>query len=1258
MTPAICGELHEVKSPARYDERLDTLERLLRGAKPVVPSKLRRAVAGAVLAAGRIRPQRRIGGGATGTVYEALDGESRVALKVLNDLNPHQIYRLKQEFRLLADFEHPNVISMYELFGNDADWFFTMELVEGRPFDEYWAVRSQSQPGEIAAADVLQLRSLFTQLIEGVAAVHRAGLLHRDLKPSNVLVEPSGRVVILDFGLVSEQHAGGVGQTVEHVICGTPAYMAPEQALTGRATSASDWYAVGVMLYQLIAQRTPHSGYDPGELFRNKQLVDPQPLSSLVQGVPSDLVSLASALLQRDAAQRPTTLQLLDTVRGWSGCGLDSDITGRTSSPPIAASSELVGRTEIFPHVERALREVRGSQPALIVLEGPSGIGKTTLLRHVVERLQQVEDAFVLEGRCYHRENVSYKAFDGVIDQLSRILRRLPPEQSAQLIPRHLGALLRLFPVLKRVDIFREAASRLRDQDSEYELAQHGLDATRELLCRIADRRALVLVIDDLQWGDADSTRLLAHVTGQPNAPRMLVVASVRSDDAGGGQMCEQWMSIESLRSSRITLNGLSEVEAVRLVRSVLAGSGPESASLVQSIAHDADGIPLYLVELAQGYLAGQLGSGPPTLHQMISSRIQRLSPEAQLLLNLVAVAGRPLPRAATAHSVGEAKAADATHELRRARLLRVIGSGNDHSIDVYHDRVRDVAASTLSECELQATHRVLAESLQATNSAGSEVLAIHWRGAGDLGKAAHHAQRAAEEAVAAFAFNRAADLYQLALDIGGDDLSLSISYAHALSRCGRSAAAAEVFMNVAQRSPARQKSRFEAAAATQWLRSGHVEEATGLLHDVLARVGVVWPTSQPALISGLLMNRARIRMTRLGCELRQEAEVPAQLLDQLDAIYPAQTAFGTFDYLRGAFFASLALPLALRAGEPERLTTALASEAVYGAMLSGSENLRRQRRVQLRLESLAAHTRSNYGLAAVQLTAAVCAYWTGDWDQVTAPANAAERGFRNDVVGGMWEVTLVRSVRNTVYVHAGKLAELAAELPALVAEARARNDLYAYMDLARSLTTIQLARADYAAAAKEFADLHALGQRLPFTSLRHLMLSTSVALLLYAGDAQRAARVLETTWKECRSSGLHRFPLLRATVLGMQADCVFTDQHQPARRRRRRLLELANELGEEPIAWANAAASSLRARACELVDDYKQERLHLTAAARDFRSCGLSLPAALSEQRLAANLDQTAAREERLPPAAGDPLHGSMIADPERWRRIMHSIY
>lgn len=257
--------------------------------------------------------RRQIGAGGMGVVYQAYDRkrEEWVALKTIQRAGATAVYRLKREFRSLADVVHPNLVRLHELFFVRDRWFFTMEHVEGVDFLTYvraggaasgatagreesadsplpprathptdeaddgtthtgrphanGTVFRASRPDASATRDfvrlgpqqVARLRSALGQLAAGVAAVHESGKLHRDIKPSNVLVTSGGRVVLLDFGLIAPYRREPDEATTGVQVVGTAAYMSPEQAAGEALTQASDWYSVGVMLFGLRQERQP-----------------------------------------------------------------------------------------------------------------------------------------------------------------------------------------------------------------------------------------------------------------------------------------------------------------------------------------------------------------------------------------------------------------------------------------------------------------------------------------------------------------------------------------------------------------------------------------------------------------------------------------------------------------------------------------------------------------------------------------------------------------------------------------------------------------------------------------------------------------------------------------------------------------------------------------------------------------------------------------------------------------------------------------
>ena len=227
--------------------------------------------------------ERSLGTGGFGVVYAAFDRQrhARVALKLLRRADPAGLFRIKHEFRALADLSHPNLVTLHELVADREPWFIAMELVEGHDFLSYvsgsgigvpasqesteilsFALQDEETgstvlaPGplpkasRLLACDLDRLQRVTPQLVDALVYLHGAGKLHCDVKPSNVLVRRDGQLKLLDFGLAVELGPAPIvdGQP----LAGTPAYMSPEQALSETLTPASDWYSVGVMLFEAL----------------------------------------------------------------------------------------------------------------------------------------------------------------------------------------------------------------------------------------------------------------------------------------------------------------------------------------------------------------------------------------------------------------------------------------------------------------------------------------------------------------------------------------------------------------------------------------------------------------------------------------------------------------------------------------------------------------------------------------------------------------------------------------------------------------------------------------------------------------------------------------------------------------------------------------------------------------------------------------------------------------------------------------------
>ena len=255
----------------------------------------------------RFTVTRRIGQGGMGVVYEAHDRlrQMPVAVKTIESGDPTALYRFKREFRSLSNITHRNLATLYELFADATPWFFTMELVTGVTFLEY--VRPSG------SADYQRLSAALTELVAGLSALHSCKKLHRDVKPPNVLVEPDGRVVVLDFGLVMDLDGGSFGTFTERDWFGTLAYMAPEQATGDILTAAADWYAVGGLLFQALTGRLPFDG-DAQAILDAKLAGDGPSPRDVNPDTPEALDRLCTRLLRRDPDERPSGQEIVDLL--------------------------------------------------------------------------------------------------------------------------------------------------------------------------------------------------------------------------------------------------------------------------------------------------------------------------------------------------------------------------------------------------------------------------------------------------------------------------------------------------------------------------------------------------------------------------------------------------------------------------------------------------------------------------------------------------------------------------------------------------------------------------------------------------------------------------------------------------------------------------------------------------------------------------------------------------------------------------------
>jgi len=1206
----------------------------------------------------RFQVVRRLGEGGMGVVYEVDDirRQQRVALKTFRSNGSDVLYSFKREFRTLADLSHPNLIQLYDLVIEGDDVFFTMELVDGldvlaycRNHDTSLAEGDRPTMPQTAgpAFDEEKLRACLVQLASGLGALHEARKLHRDIKPSNVIVTRKGRAVLLDFGLATDME-GGRGESTSGSVVGTPQYMSPEQAgAEPRLGPASDWYSVGVLLYEILTGRLPFNG-PPLKILVDKQQKDPLRPRDLVPGVPRDLDDLCMALMSRDARDRPCAEGVLRLL------GRQPAVATSTSSSHGSARTAFTGREDELAKLQASYEALGSRTAGAVVVQSPSGMGKSTLIRQFLRGLEQnCEPIVVLEGRCYEREDIPYKAIDSLIDGFSQYWRQLPRDRAAELLPRDANYLPRLFPVLGRVPAVADSP-RMPDIPDPQELQRRAFGALRDLLQRLADRKRVVLFIDDMQWVDADTVRLLADVLRPPDTPAVLLVVSARDQ---GGDLLESLLQRLDIAIERVELGPLSAIDARRLAEQIL----PDAESAVVSrVAQESEGSPFFLGELGR-YLQSvdDVDLDSVRLDNVLAKRRDTLSDASRTVLELVSLAGQPIARRVVGRAAG-LSFDELTREargLRAASFIRSAGAGSEQ-LSPYHDRIREVVAADLPEDRRARHHRNLALAL-AEFDGSDELLAYHWGNAGEPGRSAEHAELAARDSVARLDFDRAAELFRLALSSGTHTCQaqrrLHLCLADALSHAGRSADAARAYAAAADDNDRNQRLDMRRRAAEELLRGGYIDDGLQALGTVLQEIDQELSATPRQALTALLARRAWLGVRGLRFKERPVSAIAPDDLMRVDVFWSASSGLAMVHHLRGHEYQSRHMLAALKIGEPARLAKAFALEAAYQA---GQAKRRSAYGLLERAQALAEKTQDPYTLSILRGVEGLIAFYSdSDWASAYDKLSEAETMVRARHSSGGWELDTLQYFLCLTMYYQGQLRELCRRVPAYLREAERRGDRFAEVGLRSSFNFVSLVRDDVAAAQRDIDYAEAAwGQsRDGFVSQTVQMLVAKCQLAMYTDEPAHALELMSAADKPLRKSMLLRAPWVRVTVDFLHGRVLLAAADKlPLNSSRRKVLgkqarRLARRALRSPLPLGVAYGHLIAAGLAQLNADRAAAEASLRAAIAALDAIGSELLAQIARRRLGQLLG-----DGEMVHASDGWLTSEGVEKPERWAQML----
>lgn len=620
---------------------------------------------------------------------------------------------LMREFQTLTQLNHPHIVSVLDFgFDDQLRPFFTMVLHE-HARDVLTAARQTDSAGKI---------QYLIETLQALAYLHRHHVIHRDLKPSNILIDESGQVRVVDFGLATPQ---GMASGLD----GTLAYLAPEVLETFSVSPASDLYALGIVAYELFAGVHPFAKLSIGQLLQAK--VRRTPDLSLVQA-PDGVRTVIERLLQRHPTARYASAEAVISAL-CAAVDHPAPAFSATLGEHYWQSARFTGRERELTQLTTALDTMLNGHGSALVFMSASGTGKSRLLDEL--RVSAVtRGALVLRGGGVEDGGLPYALWRGIVRELL-LLTQVTGGQAAvlkALVPDIDDLLGRPIP----------SAPPLSADAEQERLIFTLLQVFRQ------QTKPLVLLLDDLQWA-AESQIALTRICELAPHQRLLIVGAYRTDDPA-------WSPTMFSKLQVIPLRPFSVTETQLISESIIGDLSPRP-HLVKFLVDHTEGNAFFLIETLRTLAAAAdsleaIGAAelpneivPQSVLNVAQQRRNRLPAAYQPALSSAALLGRDLDLALLATL---APALDLEDWLLRAEDVGLI-QFEQGRWRFTHDMMRAGISAALTADERPTLHRRCAlaiEALYGHRSESAARLAQHWKAAGDLLKELHYTLNAAQQ--------------------------------------------------------------------------------------------------------------------------------------------------------------------------------------------------------------------------------------------------------------------------------------------------------------------------------------------------------------------------------------------------------------------------------------------------------------------------------------------------------------------------------
>ncbi len=685
------------------------------------------------------------------------DGDCRpVVIKLSSSEQPtaREIARLRHEFAMLQAIDSPRVVRAYALEKHEHGVALVLEALDGHTLGELL------RAGRLGLKKALHIAAAIAEILEDV---HRLGIIHRDIKPHNILVhDATGDVYLIDFGMATsmtqEVRQADGSRTIE----GTLAYLSPEQTgyMNRPLDHRSDLYSLGVTLFQMLTGSLPFTSEDARELVRSHVARIPPAPRDLNAALPVAVSDLVMKLLTKAPEERYQSAlglgaDLAECLRQIEATGTVGvlELGRRDAAAVLRLSQKLYGRADEEAALLAAVERAESGAVELFLVAGHSGIGKSSLVQATQKAVERRGGHFISGKFDQLSRNVPYapvaRAFRNLLGQLLG--------ESAELVSRWRDRLARALGQSGQVlvDLLPELALLLGPQPAVPALQPtESQNRFNRLMSRFADvfttaSHPLVLFLDDLQWADAGSLKLLHVLLAAPGRRHLLILGAYRDSEVHAAHplslalvgLCGAGVAVRE-----IALGPLGAPQIAELLEHALSEGAARVASLSEVILEKTQGNPFFVGQFLRslhaerlirfdesadawtwdlGEIAGREVTG--NVVEFMAGKLLRLAPATQRALTLAACIGHEfdLQTLVTLHEQPPATVAAALGEALREGLVLPVrvdhrflhgaleGSADakERAADVevryrfLHDRVQQAAYSLIADADRAATH-------------------------------------------------------------------------------------------------------------------------------------------------------------------------------------------------------------------------------------------------------------------------------------------------------------------------------------------------------------------------------------------------------------------------------------------------------------------------------------------------------------------------------------------------------------------------